>query len=239
MLDIIPERLLPLNAQVDRIICHWTASPWGYDASPTDRAHYHFLITGGHRAEWIQGDRRIGQYAPHTWRLNTGSIGIACCAMGRGKHDGPVNKDQPGSYPLQEQQWDLMVLIVAQLCKFYELPVLERTVLQHGDVTRVYGPDYDQLGKWDCNFLPWAPDMGHMEVGHKFRYEVQQALDGPTGVTAIVDGVELAERGLIVDNKAYLPLRALAERLGLQVTEWRGDTKTAILETKLEPPEGL
>ena len=68
-----------------RIIMHWSAG--AHRASKEDRAHYHLMIEGGGNV--VYGDKPISanaaplskDYAAHTAKLNTDSIGVAVCAM--------------------------------------------------------------------------------------------------------------------------------------------------------------
>lgn len=68
-----------------RIVMHWTSG--SHNASPFDRRHYHLLIEGDgsivYGTHEISDNKNIadGNYAAHTRNLNTGSIGVAVCAM--------------------------------------------------------------------------------------------------------------------------------------------------------------
>lgn len=70
-----------------RIVCHWTAG--SHKASALDRTHYHILIEDD--GNLVRGTHPIsdnvstadGNYAAHTRRLNTGSIGVSVCCMAR------------------------------------------------------------------------------------------------------------------------------------------------------------
>ena len=68
-----------------RVIAHWTAGAGR--ASAKDKAHYHRLVeydgTVVAGAEAVEDNivTSDGDYAAHTLRLNTGSIGVAMCGM--------------------------------------------------------------------------------------------------------------------------------------------------------------
>lgn len=208
--------LLPFRPE--RIICHWTAG--GYYPSGLDKAHYHILVDGD--AALHRGDTPINQRASHTYMLNTNSIGLSCCCMG-----GAQGRQAPGPYPLLRKQWEKLIQVTAQLCIHYNLRPVEEEVLMHGDVHRVYG--IDQWGKWDINFLPWEPNLAHDEVGHLFRKRVKEAMQERTGVTVVVNGKKLTEQGVLENGSTLLPVRAVAEALGLNV-DWDGSTKTVSLD---------
>ncbi len=122
---LVPRSWLPV-CSMKRIICHWTAG--GYKATSLDRAHYHILIEGD--GNLVRGTHSIadnvstadGVYAAHTAKCNTGSIGVAVCAMG-----GAVREPfHAGPYPMTLEQWNIMARVVAELCQFYQIPVTHR-----------------------------------------------------------------------------------------------------------------
>ena len=157
-----------------RVICHW--SEGHYTANSTDLEHYHILIQGD--GSVIGGDHLISDnvdvaddnYAAHTKGSNTASIGVAICAM-VGCNEQPF---RPGGEPMKESQWDTMVQVVAELCKFYDIPVTPTTVLGHGEVQNNLG--IQQLGKWDPMVWPWDVSVSRAEVGRALRRQVSAAL---------------------------------------------------------------
>ena len=159
---VLPIEWLPPGRRVYRVLVHWTAG--GNEPSAVDREHYHFLIDGDGEAH--RGERGPGRYLAHTKRLNTGSIGLALCGMAGAK---PV-PFRPGLYPIKEVQWERAAQAAAEIVHAYKLALTERTVLQHAEVTPVYG--IKQVGKWDINVLPWKPGMPPVEVWSEFRRKV-------------------------------------------------------------------
>jgi N-acetyl-anhydromuramyl-L-alanine amidase AmpD len=172
-MSLIDETLLP-PCTMKRVICHW--SEGHYAANSTDLEHYHILIQGD--GSVIGGDHSISDnvstaddnYAAHTRGCNTGSIGVALCAM-VGCKEQPF---QAGGEPVKKSQWDTMVQVVAELCKFYQIPVTPTTVLGHGEVQKNLG--IQQLGKWDPMVWPWDPSVPHTDVGQALRTQVSGAL---------------------------------------------------------------
>lgn len=159
---VIPEAWLPRPRNVQRVILHWSAG--AYQPSLIDRAHYHFLVSGA--GEVSRGVRGPGYYLPHTRNLNTGSVGLAICAMA-GAVQAPF---RAGAYPLLNLQWERAAQACADLVAAYQLGLSERTVLTHSEVTRVYGQL--QRGKWDIDALPFAPELTAGEVHQQFRRKV-------------------------------------------------------------------
>jgi hypothetical protein len=167
----IPVEWLPKSNEMKRIIAHWTAG--SYNASATDREHYHFIWTGDGHA--VRGDHEVtdnestsdGDYAAHTKNCNTDSIGVSLACMA-GAIENPFN---PGVYPMTKVQWDHMCMGIAQLCQFYKIPVTKQTVLSHAEVEKTLG--IDQSGKWDYTRLAWQPELeGQTQCGDRLRRDV-------------------------------------------------------------------
>lgn len=172
----IPPTWMP-RVTMKRVICHWSAGT--HEASWLDRKHYHLIIEGD--GNLVRGDRSIadnaapirGNYAAHTLRCNTGSIGVSLACMA-GARERPFTS---GSYPMTQVQWKTLAPVVAELCRVYEIPVTPQTVLSHAEVEDSLG--IKQRGKWDYTRLPFDPSVqGAREVGDKLRREVQEAMDG-------------------------------------------------------------
>jgi hypothetical protein len=173
-----PALLLPKEwlspCEMRRVVVHWTAG--GPKASENDLSHYHFLVEGPPDFRVVRGTHPVvanlstsdGDYAAHTKGLNTQSIGISACAMANAVEK-PFN---PGPHPLVEPQWVILAHMAAELCLYYRLALSEKTVLQHGEVQRVYGAP--QSGKWDITKLPFRPEMSKADVGEAFRDLVHQ-----------------------------------------------------------------
>lgn len=174
-LNMIDPANLP-NVNMERIINHWTAGT--YKSTVNDKKHYHFLIDG---AGYIHsGDRSIkanvpplkrGEYAAHTLNCNSRSIGVSVCCMA-GAWENPFD---PGKYPFMKNQWDILVKLNADLCKFYDIPITRKTVLSHAEVEPTLG--IKQRGKWDFTRLPFDDTLkGAIEIGDEFRRQVDLEL---------------------------------------------------------------
>lgn len=160
-----------------RVIAHWTGG--GYTANAIDRKAYHFLVQGD--GSVVRGTHSVadnvstadGKYAAHTKGCNTGSIGVTMCAMSNCQE----KPFKTGPAPLKERQWDVMTEVVAELCRFYDIPVRRETVLGHGEVQTTLG--IAQNGKWDPMVLPWNRSLAKADVGNLLRAHVKRHLDGP------------------------------------------------------------
>lgn len=214
---VIPAGWMPA-CRMQRVITHWTGG--GYHSSVAEEEHYHLLIEGD--GTLIRGEHPIddnlkagdGDYAAHTRGCNSGSIGVSVCCMA-GAMERPF---RPGSAPMTPRQYDVLAAVVADLCERYRLPVTRTTVLGHGEVEAHLG--LPQRGKWDPLVLPWDPSRARQEVGEAFRARVQALLSHtaapPAGavVTVLLDGEELTDEALLLDDTAWCPLRLLADRMG-------------------------
>jgi len=155
---------------MDRVICHWTAG--SHSAGSADKDHYHILIEGD--GTLIRGvysikdnvDTGDGRYAAHTKNCNTGSIGVSLCCMA-GAIENPFD---PGVHPMTEKQWATLAVVVAELCRFYDIVVTPQTVLSHAEVQGTLG--IQQSGKWDYTRLPFDPGVqGATACGDRLRAE--------------------------------------------------------------------
>jgi hypothetical protein len=172
----VPAEWMPAAA-MRRVIVHWTAG--SYTASSLDREHYHALIEGDQNVvrgkhsiadNEVVGKKSTDRYAAHTRGANTGSIGISMCASA-GATEAPYS---PGRFPLTEAQWQRAAEVTASLCKRYDIPVTDKTVLTHAEVQVNLG--IAQSGKWDIAKLPFGNLMTAKACGDDFRRRVTDAL---------------------------------------------------------------
>lgn len=171
----IPSLWMP-TAKMKRIHWHWTAG--SHTASEADREHYHMVVEGD--LDVIKGDHSIkdnevlkgeGTYAAHTLSANTGAIGLSMCAMA-GAVETPFN---PGKFPVTPEQLRVLVMLTAQLCIRYKIPVSRQTTLSHAEVQPTLG--IPQRGKWDYSRLPFWQIEGAVAVGDAIRRLVTEAIE--------------------------------------------------------------
>jgi hypothetical protein len=158
-----------------RVILHWTAGT--HIANDMERERYHYLVQGNGRVvdgKWSPEANLNpvkGRYAAHTLNANTGSIGVSLCCMG-GAKESPFNA---GQWPMTIEQWERAIVLIADLCAKYKIPVTPQTVLTHAEVGANLGKP--QRGKWDITRLAFDPTVvGAKAVGDKLRREVQSEL---------------------------------------------------------------
>lgn len=182
MPKLIPEAWMPLPKTVTaikRVILHWSAGAYG--ASAEDLEHYHIVINGVGRPQ--RGDHSIldnvscadEDYAAHTKGLNTGSIGVAICAMA-GANEAPF---APGPYPIKPVQWNAALIACADLCRRYRIEPDRDGLLMHCEVQEFVG--VRQRGKWDIGLrgTMWEPPARYakMTPGEEMRARVKILLE--------------------------------------------------------------
>ncbi|NLS06279.1 N-acetylmuramoyl-L-alanine amidase [Rhizobium sp. P32RR-XVIII] len=127
----------------------------------------------------VRGDHTIADnvstvnddYAAHTLRANTGSIGVSMACMA-GAVESPFNA---GKFPMTETQWNRAIEVIAHLADFYHIPVTDKTILSHAEVQTNLG--IQQRGKWDVARLPLDPKtVGAKACGNKMRERVKELL---------------------------------------------------------------
>ena len=145
-----------------KVILHWTAG-WG-DQLFDD---YHISITTD--GEIYISEESFAETLSHTWKLNTGTVGVAmCCAVGATTND-------LGEEPPTPMQIEITAQVIAALCDGLWLTINEKNVLTHGEAADsrdlyddedLYGPK-NGCERWDLEYLgtqespcynPWAGD---------------------------------------------------------------------------------
>jgi hypothetical protein len=158
-----------------RIIVHWTAGR--HFASALDKQHYHFLVEVDGKV--VQGQWAVktnekpikGRYAAHTLNCNSDSVGVALCCMA-GAVEEPFSS---GDFPMTKVQWNAAMILIANLCKQYNIPVTRETVLSHAEVQGTL--KIPQRGKWDITRLSFDPAwIGAMHCGDYMRASVKAVM---------------------------------------------------------------
>lgn len=234
----IPDAWLP-NVGVAAIVTHWTGGARSW--STLDARHYHLGIShvAGSEPKLHRGvcsiadnvNLKDGSYAAHTRGFNARNgkavIGVALCGMA-GATQSPFN---PGGHPITREQWEALADVVAQLAKFYKVPVDEKHVLQHGEVQKNLG--IEQRGKWDICKLAFDPTAPPDIVCNDFRDMVKARLAGTATVPAppatpepvesepwqvVVDG-KLIGTGIMMGSEVYVPARKVLAAVGKPIVK--------------------
>lgn len=154
-----------------RIILHWTAGT--YYPNPHDLECYHFLVDKDgniYNGKFKPEDNIIcksGEYAAHTGGGNTGSIGIAMCAMANFK-----NKNETGSYPVTLKQFEAAMELCANLAEKYDITVPPDNIITHYEFGLKH-PKTSSAGKIDIIYLPPYPWVAQNDIGAFIRYKIK------------------------------------------------------------------
>jgi hypothetical protein len=154
-----------------RIILHWTAGR--YVPTSYEKEHYHFLIDAHgkiHNGKFKPESNEVckkGMYAMHTGGGNTGSIGVAVCAMA-----GFKNKNTQGDFPITKIQFEAAMKFCAKLAKDYQINITPDTVMTHYE----FGQKHSQTssyGKIDIIFIPSYPWVSKEDAGSFIRSKIR------------------------------------------------------------------
>lgn len=163
-----------LDVPPRRIIVHWTGGA-GF-ANEIDRSSYHWLtqsdrtIVAGLPAhlnmrKLVAGHHRAGvDYAAHTARFNSFSLGVSICGMLGARPGGPY-----GPHAITAPQWYRTLGFLARLCIAYGLdPLSPDELFHHEEAYSIHR--VPQPGKWDITVLPWR--LAARDVGGRMRRHV-------------------------------------------------------------------
>ncbi len=158
-----------------RIIIHWTAGT--YYPSEFERKFYHFLVDKNgkiYNGVFKPEDNevcKIGKYAAHTGGGNTGSIGVAMCAMAGFKDFKNV-----GKYPISKIQFESTMDLCAKLAKKYNIQISPQTVMTHYEFG-LKNPKTTSAGKIDIIYLPPYQWVAKEDVGKFIRTKIKWYLN--------------------------------------------------------------
>ncbi len=158
-----------------RIIIHWTAGT--YYPSEFERKFYHFLVDKNgkiYNGVFKPEDNevcKIGKYAAHTGGGNTGSIGVAMCAMAEFK-----NSKNVGKYPISKIQFESTMDLCAKLAKKYNIQISPQTVMTHYEFG-LKNPKTTSAGKIDIIYLPPYQWVAKEDVGKFIRTKIKWYLN--------------------------------------------------------------
>ena len=154
-----------------RIILHWTAG--GYYPNSHDLECYHFLVDkagnvySGKFMPECNEICKFNAYAAHTGGGNTGSIGVAMCAM-----EGFKDKNSVGNYPITAKQFEATMELCARLAKKYNIKVTSDNVMTHYEFG-IKNPKTSSAGKIDIIFLPPYSWVAQNDIGAFIRSKIK------------------------------------------------------------------
>ena len=155
-----------------RIIIHHTGGT--YKANNVDKKAYHYIIEGD--GTIVKGDYLVhdnedctdGKYAAHTYKGNTGSIGIAvACNYGY-----TISNPRACKFPLTFKQYQTLIKFTKRLMKQYGIGL--------GDVWTHY--EFDRIrhisqGKSDITFLPHLSSLKPYEILNQIKLDIKFCKD--------------------------------------------------------------
>ena len=138
------------NDRVVMLFLHWTAGHYGQFF---DSYHVNIDDNGG---IYLAGDD-LSKVRSHTWRRNSGAIGIAlCCCCG-------ATTEDLGDEPPTEEQIDTLARVIAALCEELGIPCDYDHVMTHAEAADEDGyglNDDDPDCRWDLSKLSDDDDLG-------------------------------------------------------------------------------
>ena len=140
---------VPARGYINKIYLHWTGGHYG---QPFGDYHLNIDLDGS----LYTNMNSFMDTKAHTWRRNTGAIGISLCCCYGASIDREGNIDY-GYEPPTPEQLDMMAKVVAKLC--VEIGIYtEGNVWTHAEVADFDGygiHDNDPDMRWDLYGLGW------------------------------------------------------------------------------------
>ncbi|MBP1764608.1 MAG: N-acetylmuramoyl-L-alanine amidase [Firmicutes bacterium] len=134
--------------QIDKVYLHWSAGHYGQPF-----ADYHVNIDRD--GKLYTAVESLAELLPHTWRRNTGSVGVAilCCAK--------ATTEDLGKEPPTEVQLTALAKVIAVICQEAGIPLDYDHVRTHAEQADEdgYGPQ-TTCERWDLWFLRQGEDPG-------------------------------------------------------------------------------
>lgn len=159
----------------------WHHSGGLYTPNKDDLEHYHFVIDGDgkvhhghHPVEANAAGKKLvaGQYAAHTWKLNSGNISISLASMHKGDWGNPFG----GYAPVRNVQVDALIELSAKVVQEHGIFVDGRFTLSHAEVQPTLG--VTQKNKWDFDYDPrgFSKTRDPIAIGDGLRQELRLKL---------------------------------------------------------------
>lgn len=148
------------RGKISHLYLHWTAGHYG-------QAFDDYHINIDRDGQVYQTCAALTSRKSHTYRRNTGSIGIAlCCAYGASCGTG--GKIDFGPEPPTAVQIEKMAQVIALLSMALHLPISFSSVMTHAEAACIdgYGPGSgDSEMRWDLLLLSDQPQTSALRPG--------------------------------------------------------------------------
>ncbi|MBS5519659.1 MAG: N-acetylmuramoyl-L-alanine amidase [Acidaminococcus intestini] len=136
-----------------KIYLHWTAGRYKQQFP-----EYHINIDMDGTIYAMTDD--FAEYLTHTWRRNTGSLGVAlCCAYGAGS-------ETLGDFPPTPKQIEAMAQVIAALSDILEVPITKEYVLTHGEAAN----NEDGIYYLHAGYAWWNDEYGDGDTRGDLEY---------------------------------------------------------------------
>lgn len=164
------------KGKINKIYLHWSAGKYNQTF-----ADYHINVSGAGAISVSTDD--FAQVLAHTWRRNTGAIGITlCCAY----NAEPDSLGLPtGDFPPTKEQIEVMAKVVAVLAENLDLNISENVVMTHAEAALLdgYGVNSrDPETRWDLwkleDFDGVVKNGGNVLRGKAIWYQEQAKKSG-------------------------------------------------------------
>ncbi len=154
-----------------KIIIHWTAGI--YYPTEYEKKYYHYLVDkdGKIHIGYFKPEDNLkcvkNNYAMHTGGGNTGSIGVAMCAM-----YGFENRNSVGNYPITSKQFEATMSFCAELSQRYEIEITPKTIMTHYEFGQAH-PQTSSANKIDVIYLPPYSWVDQKDIGSFIRSKIK------------------------------------------------------------------
>ena len=156
------ELALKAKGEIKAIYLHWTAGRYGQYFDD-----YHINVD--HDGKVYLTCEELTELKAHTWKHNTGSIGVTICCCYEATYDKESGDIDYGPYPPTDKQIDSLIKVVKVLCEALELSCTVAHVRTHYEQAIIdrYGPGQDSDCRWDLMFLKDKnfPTRNHLRLG--------------------------------------------------------------------------
>ena len=169
------------KGKIHHIYLHWTAGRY-------EQVFDEYHISIGRDGTIFLTCEELYEVKAHTWRRNTGAVGLTLCCAYQAVAGNPKGDAIPwidfGPYAPTQMQIETMAKVIAVITKEMGLDINEETVLTHQEAATLdgYGPGSgDPETRWDLWYLPNLPITERLVQGGRvlrgkaiwYRYQLE------------------------------------------------------------------